>query len=275
MTSVFLLTRRALYGGWDWLEAGFVGVWLGLSSRRMLYAIDEAHYRRAGRYHTIEHNLRGWFDWEEQPAREWFTDRKCVAVLGAGAGREVIALARMGQRARGFECNPALVDLGNRLLAQETADCSIELLPREQAPDGSYDAVIIGWSAYMLIPGRELRVALLRQLHAILPDRAPLLLSFFTRAGSERRFRRIARIGSAIRLLMGRSAVEPGDDLVPNYVHWFTREEIEAELRDGGFEPADFAPQHAGPTASGWAVGLRSSVLHSDPVIAGAAGAVQ
>lgn len=255
----FLLIRDVLYGTWLRVEPAFVGFWLGIASRNTLYAIDEAHYRRSGRYYTAEHNLGGLFDWEQPLMRRWFADRPRIAVLGAGAGREIIALARMGHEAHGFECNAALVELGSELLAQEVGNGRLELLAREQAPSGRFDAVIAGWSSYMLIPGRDLRIAMLRQLHSLVPDGAPLLLSFFTRDGRESRFQRIARIGNPIRRLLGRPAIQPGDDLVPNYVHWFTRGEIEAELRDGGFEMVDFEPQRSGATASGYAVGIRNS----------------
>lgn len=251
--------RSMLYGSWQRLEPAFVGFWLGIASRNTLYSIDEAHYRRSRRYYTAEHNLGGLFDWEEPLIRRWFADRCSIAVLGAGAGREVIALGRLGHKAHGFECNAALVELGNELLARESGEGRLELLEREQAPGGRYDAVIAGWSSYMLIPGRDLRIAMLRQLHSLIPDGAPLLLSFFTREGRETRFRLITRVGNPIRRLLRRPPIQPGDDLVPNYVHWFTRAEIEEELGEGGFRMVEFEPQRSGATASGYAVGIRNS----------------
>jgi hypothetical protein len=41
-----------------------------------------------------------------------------------------------------------------------------------------------------------------------------------------------------------------GDALVPEQVHYFTRDEIEAELADGGLDLVDF-----GAEDYGWAVG--------------------
>lgn len=41
----------------------------------------------------------------------------------------------------------------------------------------------------------------------------------------------------------------------PNYVHYFTRDEAEAELREGGFRLVEFHPQGSGGDDSGFAVG--------------------
>lgn len=261
LPRLFLLIRGTLYGSWQRLEPAFTGAWLGLASRELLYGIDEQHYRRAGRYYDPAHNLGGLFDWEQEAVRDWFADRKRITVVGAGAGREVIALARMGHEVDGFECNAALVEAGARLMAGEDGRAKLELLGREQLPGNACDALIMGWSSYMLIPGRNLRVATLRHLHTLLPVDAPLLVSFYSRGGHEPRFQRIARVANRIRNVLRRPEVEVGDDLAPNYVHWFTRAEIEAELEAGGFRMVAFQPQRGGATGSGYAVGLKTIAL--------------
>jgi hypothetical protein len=45
-----------------------------------------------------------------------------------------------------------------------------------------------------------------------------------------------AGIGNALAPLLGRDRVEVGDSLIPNYAHYFTREELQAEMKEGGFE---------------------------------------
>ncbi|NJO96415.1 MAG: hypothetical protein HC764_10650 [Pleurocapsa sp. CRU_1_2] len=35
---------------------------------------------------------------------------------------------------------------------------------------------------------------------------------------------------------MGGELIEPGDTLVPDYVHYFTKDEIEREFKEAGFE---------------------------------------
>jgi hypothetical protein len=94
----------------------------------------------------------------------------------------------------------------------------------------------LAWGVYMLVQGSEKRIALLAALRRQVPQKAPILLSFYTRDPASRRFQLIATVGSAVRWVLGRTPVEPGDSLSPNYVHFFTEKEIESELLRAGFE---------------------------------------
>lgn len=240
-------------------QAAFKGVCLGVMGRRALHAVDEAMYRERPIYHTAEHNTRGWFDWEQE-ALAHFPSSGRIAVIGAGGGREVLALARQGHEAVGYECNPALVATAERLLAEQAlgARASVALLPRDAVPaaDRPFDAVIVGWSAYMLIIGSEARIRFLRGIRQMVDPGAPVLISFFTREGDGAYLRTVARVAGPLRRLLRREPVEMGDNLSPNYVHHFTRDEVERELRAGGFRMAAFSPQGNGAYASGFAVGL-------------------
>lgn len=247
--------RRLLHLG----DVGFVGFWLGVLGRDALHAVDGEMYRRRSSYHGEEHNTRGLFDWEREALEGHFPERGRLAVIGAGGGREVIALSRMGWPAWGFECNEALVETAGRLLRAERTEshASVAWLPRDEAPPAGepYDGAIVGWSAYMLIAGRARRVRFLSGLRETVRDDAPVLVSFYTRPGDTPRLRGIARVAGTIRGALGREPVEVGDDLAPNYVHRFTRAEIEAELAAGGFRLVAFRPEGSGPYDSGYAVG--------------------
>ncbi len=262
------LWRRALHLA----DVGFVGVWLGLLGRAGLHAVDDAVYRQRTRYRDDEYNLRGLLDWEAEVVERHFTGCRRLLLLGAGGGREAIALARMGHEVAGFECNRALVEAANRLLAREGASgtASVAWLARDAAPEGSerFDGVIVGWSAYMLIFGREQRIGLLTALHARVAADGPLLISFFTRPADSPRLRSIARVANAIRRLLRRPLVELGDDLAPNYLHRFTAAEVEAELRESGFRLLEFRPEGPGPYDSGYAV-ARAVRRRDDPPLPG------
>jgi hypothetical protein len=104
------------------------------------------------------------------------------------------------------------------------------------ASSKSYDAAIIGWGAYTLVRGRDHRVALLREFRAKVDAGAPLFLSFFARRPRDRRLRVTARVGNAVARAFHREALEMGDDLDPNFVHWFSQAELQSELSAGGFE---------------------------------------
>jgi hypothetical protein len=250
---------RAVRLGYALADAAAAGVALGLMDRRHLHALDRLHYDRAAAYHGQEHNLRGLFDWEREAVDRWFRDCRTLVVVGAGAGREVLALAATGFEVDGFECNARLVETAAQLLAAQDCDARVLPLARDAAPSTSrgYDGLIAGWSAYMLIPGRAQRIAFLHGMAALAEAGAPVLLSFFTRPPEHRRYPRVARVANVLRRLRRSERVEVGDDLVPNFVHRFTEDEIRAELDEGGFEMVAFAAEGRGPYDSGWAVGRR------------------
>lgn len=257
------LRVRAFFGiSTAWRSAGAVlqavydGVWLGLLRRADLHAVDERFYDRNAPYHGDAHNLRGLFDWEKT-ALESFDGCRRVAVLGAGGGREVLALSKLGYDVEGYECNAALVRYAAELLPRQGCTARVTLLPRDEVPTVAepFDGVILGWSAYTLIPGRAHRIDLLRRLRPLVRPGGPLLLSFFTRGGDTARFRVSAAVANAVRAVMRGERIERGDALAPNFVHSFTAAEIAAELREAGWEPRRFTPHGSGGRDSGWAIG--------------------
>lgn len=238
------------------LGAVQAGAWLGVMDRATLHTLDEAFYARSGSYRSDGHNLRGLFRWEEEAIGAFFGGRRALLVLGAGGGREVLALARRGYGVVGFECNPALAEYASGLLAREGVGSRVHLLPRYAVPEaGRFDGAIVGWSAYMLIAGRARRIALLNGLRDRLEAGSPVLLSFWTRRPGSLRARRVAAVAGRIRRLLGGEPVDEGDDLAPNFVHRFTQDEIEAELSAAGYRLARFVPE-SGAYDSGWAVGI-------------------
>lgn len=239
-------------------DAAQAGLWLGVMDRDALHALDEAYYAGAASYTSDRHNLRGLFPWETEAVDGYFAGRASLLVLGAGGGREALALARRGFRVDAFECNAALVEHAGALLARERCDARVRALPRDAVPEaGRWDGAVVGWSAYMLMAGRQRRIALLRGLAARLPEGAPVLLSFWTRAEGGHRERIVAGVGGAVRRLLRAEPLEPGDDLAPNFVHRFTESEVAAELAAAGFRLARFETEGVGPYDSGWAVGIR------------------
>jgi len=71
---------------------------------------------------------------------------------------------------------------------------------------------------------------------AMATEDASILLSFVHRPETQSRIRVTTSIGNLIRKLLRRDRVEPGDYLAPNYVHYFSKEQIEAELLEVGFQ---------------------------------------
>jgi len=228
-----------------WLGGVVTGVRLGLMSREELHALDERYYSggKAGEhidYAGEAHNRSGLAEWERRVLERFFPPRGRLLVMGAGGGREVLALARMGYDVDGFEPHPGLVDFANSLLEREGVSSRVSVSARDETPrsDARYDGVIVGWGAYMLIQGRARRIALLRGLRALAAPGAPVVLSFFYRdPGSPFRHGLIARLGSALRRRRGDEPVEEGDALAPNFVHLFTEAEVRSELAEAGWDP--------------------------------------
>lgn len=253
----------AVSGGWGragaLLQAAYEGVWLGLLRRSDLHAVDERFYARSSSYYDDAHNLRGLFPWE-QTALEAFAGCRRVLVIGAGGGREVLALERMGFEVEGYECNPALVAYAGEFLPREGCTAVVRHLPRDEAPAPGtpFDGIVVGWSAYTLISGRAHRVDLLRRLRTLVRPDGPLLLSFFTRGADGPRVRISAAVANGIRTVLRREPAERGDALSPNFVHYFTSKEIGGEMREAGWEPKRFTGHGSGARDSGWAIGVAS-----------------
>jgi hypothetical protein len=215
----------------------FTGFWLGFLTRKQLHDIGEGYFREERFYSTDEWNTRGLFDWEKTSVETHFGDCKKLLVAGAGGGREVIALRRLGFEVDGFDSHPDLIRAANELLAREGMAPDIRAAPWDRCldTDREYDGVIIGWGAYMHIRGRERRVAFLRELRSKVAVGAPVLLSFYVTSPNSRYFRWVARVGAPLARVLGREPVAVGDCLLPFYAHFFTQERLEAELAAGGF----------------------------------------
>jgi SAM-dependent methyltransferase len=241
---------------------------LGFAGRATLHAMDAFWYRLHPVYRSPIHNRRGLLAWEETALGSYFPPAGTLLVVGAGGGREVFALAARGYDITACECNAALLSVARRLAAEAGIAATFEASARDAAPepDGRTCAgVIVGWSAYMLIPGAARRIALLGTLRRWLDDGAPVLLSFFTRRDDDPRLARIAVYGTALRRLFRRDPVQPGDDLAPTFVHRFTRAELAAEVEAAGFRLARFEEQGPGPEDSGWAVIMAVSPVPFGP----------
>lgn len=226
------------------LTGAFRGVWLGILTQRQLELMDALHHMgwSAGGFQPIDYsrttyNNRGLWVWERELVTRFFSNQRPILLLAAGAGRELLALTRMGYQVDAYECNPELVAHGNRILREQGLNCTIRSIGRDECPAGPrcYGGAIVGWSAYMLIPGRERRIRLLRTIATRLEPESPLLISFFgvTSHGLEQRA--TYYVGNILRTLLRRPRLDLGDSLAPTFVHYFTREEIEGELAAAGF----------------------------------------
>ncbi len=225
----------------DGLNSAF---WLGVFNTEKLHLLDNHYYQHWDMYQSEEHNMRGFYKWEEGYIEKYFTELDSVLVPGAGSGREVIALATRGKHVRGFECNSVLLERGKYFLEKSALDASLELAPRDNCPatGKKWDGCLVGWSAYMHIPGKINRVNFLKQVAQNLNEAAPVMLSFFVRSEEDKSFKWIAVAGGIIAgIFKNTPGPQKGDLLSPNFIHYFTENELREELELAGMELLEFA----------------------------------
>ncbi len=256
LAKVYRSSTRRRRQFWTLFNGCFDGLWLGLMDRAALAHLDEAYYNgarevldgRAFTYTEAQHNLSGLRDWESAAIEGYFRAGGRVVVTGAGGGREVIALLQRGFDPIGYEPNRNLVLAGHALLEANGHPDRLLVCDRDAFPSdvSTCDALIVGWSSYMLIPGRARRIAFLRSARRVLPEGAPLLCSFFVRDPAARYYPIVSRVANVIRRLRRAERVDVGDAVSANYVHCFTRAEVAAELAAGGFRMVHFAAEPYG-----------------------------
>lgn len=221
------------------LQAIHQGFWLGVLDREALHRVVERQYWAWEKYQAPDYNTSGLRPWEEIVLDRFFSKCRSVLVGGAGGGREIIALSRRGVQVDAFECCQHLVESSRRLLAcQGIAVRIIDSLP-DQVPEefGTYDGLIMGWGGYMHIAGSETRVRFLKQFRCHVKPGGPILLSFFRRGGKSSQLHWTFTIARIIRRVCGnREPVELGDTLSGTFDHYFSKEEIQQELQDAGFQ---------------------------------------
>jgi len=236
------------------------GFWLGFLDPEDLTAITIRNFQQSRMYNGPEHNQSGLFLWEREAIDRFFRPSSRILVAACGGGRELIALHGLGFQADGFDCTPRLVETSRRLLQELGISSNVVLCPPNDVPGeltpefASHDSLIVGWTAYMHIPGSVRRIAFLRKLRALVQPEAPILVSFWVREGTSRDEDRVFRLARWFRSLRGRRAepLEPGDHLTDRgYHHCFAKEEIEAEFKAGGFRMC-----HYSQTGHPYAVGV-------------------
>ncbi len=228
------------------------GVGLGLLDDERLGVLDAAYYDGVGTYVDEAHNRRGLFAWESRVVELHLPPGCSVVVTGAGGGREVLALLDRGHRATGYEPNPVLAAVAQDLLDADGRGAQVRVCGRRGWPGGEerFDAVLLGWGSYMLVPTRRERVALLAAACAATGHAGPVVLSYFELPASTLQFLTARAVAAPLRRLRRAAPPVLGDALVPNFAHFFTRRQVVEELAAAGLSLVD-----AGSGEYGWAVG--------------------
>jgi len=226
----------------NFFHAVQTGFWLGVMGEKSLDYSDELIYNSTKKYREDNYNLSGLFDWEKPMIQKHFLNAKNILVIAAGGGREVVALSRMGFEVDAYECNTTLVDYATSLLQGNGIKSTIKYLPRNTVPDEikKYDGIIIGWGAYSFITSSKKRLSFLSDLYPFLHKESSLIISFLYSKRRNKSDKVIKNVSNFFRFFSGSDTTEAGDRLVPDYMHYFTEEEIKDELTRCNYKVKDF-----------------------------------
>ena len=226
----------------NFLDAAFSGFWLGVMSEKSLDYSDELYYKRNKSYTNDKYNLSGLFEWEKTIIEKHFSHAKNILLIAAGGGREALALSRLGFEVDSYECNPGLIEYGNGFLQRNGVEKKIKYLTRNTVPDEvkKYDGIIIGWGAFSHISGNRKRLSFLKALYQFMHNETPLMISFLWTSKRDRRDKIIKSFSDFFRTFSRKEKTEPGDKLEPDFIHYFTEEEIKNELIQSKFRIIDY-----------------------------------
>jgi len=166
-----------------------------------------------------------------------------VLVVGCGTGTDLAVLLEMEHRPHGIDFSPGMVDLARRRLQGTPVRAERMDVRRLRFGPGSFDGVFFTPGVYSFLPGRDARVAVLRDLLRLLAPGGFLFLSARHYKGPWERL--LSRLYLAVHGGKPGGPREPGDwfttfylsggGLGSSYVHLFSPREVRGELREGGF----------------------------------------
>lgn len=254
IVRIYLYLYGKIYEYPMWIRAIFAGFWLGILNRRQLQLIDRIYYEKTSNYCDEDYNKSGFLDWERKVFLKFFQSCQTILAAAFGGGREVIALHQIGFDVDGFECNRQLFEFAEKLFEQENVAGEFHLVPEDAVWHFGkiYDGAIIGWGAYMHIPGRWKRIDFLKKMRVQMCKDAPLIVSFFPRASGlspaadENYLMRVYLTANFFRTILFREQIEFGDNLDMTRSHWFSEQEIDAEFAAAGFTLVYYSAQKYG-----------------------------
>jgi len=109
-------------------------------------------------------------DWERDFVKEFMIKKRKVLDIGCGAGRETIALAKLGFDVVGIDIAPKMVGKARDNAQKENISVKFEVknITELAYPDMTFDYILFSRAIYSFIPTRKLRVKVLRSIRRIL-----------------------------------------------------------------------------------------------------------
>ena len=214
----------------------------GLLRRQELRAASEDRW--SGFAASDEEVDAGLEPWEDRLYRDVLRPSDRLLLIGCGAGRDLIALSRLGYDVVGLEPAPLLVAAANAHLSRRLIKARIlEGTAESGIVDGEYDVIVFSLYVYSCIFERRTRLATLSRLtqrHLVRGGR--LIISYAHTVPQSRLWINLCRLSAAI----SRSDWQPeaGDRLYTaatrlgmlGFEHQFTRDDLAGECRAAGLQ---------------------------------------
>jgi SAM-dependent methyltransferase len=212
-------------------------------------ALEYEHYRARDK-----DALSGLFWWERDIYDRFLNAGDRILIVGAGTGRDVLALAAAGHEVVGLDCLAGPLSVTQRHLDARGISATLVEGAIEDGVElpGLFDVVIFSDQMYTVIPGSGRRVLALEHARRRLKPGGRIVVTYYATETAERqRGVRLARLASVIMRsdwrLEQHDVVEAHGPKgkVLHYHHLFTRNEFETEVRAAGLrvvyhrEPAD------------------------------------
>jgi len=114
----------------------------------------------------------GFEDWERHFVEEYMTKKGKVLDIGCGAGREAVALAKLGFDVLGIDIASKMVEKARENAQKNNLSIKFEVKSATELdyPNLAFDYILFSRAIYSFIPTRRLRVKVLRNIKRILKE---------------------------------------------------------------------------------------------------------
>jgi SAM-dependent methyltransferase len=220
-------------------------VYLGIGTLRLSAVRDSSRALWDGFNDAPEDVAAGLSPVETDLFGRWLPPASRILVVGAGSGRDLIALGAQGHRLTGVEPSPSAVALNRRFLSERRLEAAlIEGFFEDVDLTGPFDAVVFSYFCYSYIPVAARRVQVLRKAAALLAPAGRVFVSY-TAAGRPHAL--LPRLGNLTAALTRSDwRLEPGDSVSLRFErpapplfffeHAFVADEAIAEVAAAGLE---------------------------------------
>jgi 2-polyprenyl-3-methyl-5-hydroxy-6-metoxy-1,4-benzoquinol methylase len=140
-----------------------------------------SRYGHMGEYRTPERQSAGLYPFEQRMLERYFPQAPArILVHGAGGGRELLALAKVGYSVQAHEPSAALAKAAQGLVQSRDGVSVRGQSVQEWAKEasGHFDGVFTGWAMWAHLVQKQERLDVLRAFRRVCPG-GPVLLSFF------------------------------------------------------------------------------------------------